>query len=87
MSRIENEIKHGKYLADGGAEAIWNWDSPAGKKRAQRRAELIVKHAKIKKTDKILEIGCGTGLFTGKIVDLTGANDITAIDMTGLAVD
>jgi len=82
MSRIENEIKHGKYLADGGAEAIWNWDSAAGKKRAQRRAELIVSHAKIKKTDKILEIGCGTGLFTGKIVDLTGATDITAIDIS-----
>ncbi|MCC6720754.1 MAG: class I SAM-dependent methyltransferase [Bacteroidia bacterium] len=82
MSRIENEIEHGKYLAKGGAEAIWNWDSPAGKKRAQRRAELLVKYGEIKSTDKILEIGCGTGLFTGKVLELTGATDITAIDIS-----
>jgi len=82
MSRIENEIEHGKFLAQGGAEAIWNWDSPAGKKRAQRRAELLVKYGKINSECKILEIGCGTGLFTGKIEALTGAKDITAIDIS-----
>lgn len=82
MSRLENEIEHGKYLADGGAEAIWNWDSPAGKKRAQRRAELLVKHGNMSASDKILEIGCGTGLFTGKVMKLTGAADITAIDIS-----
>jgi ubiquinone/menaquinone biosynthesis C-methylase UbiE len=31
--------------------------------------------------DKLLEIGCGTGLFTGKVYDATQA-DITAIDIS-----
>ncbi|QQR94225.1 MAG: hypothetical protein IPJ93_10055 [Bacteroidota bacterium] len=43
--RISNELEHGKKLLEGGAEAIWNWDSPAGKVRADRRADLIAKYS------------------------------------------
>ncbi|MBK8848007.1 MAG: class I SAM-dependent methyltransferase [Bacteroidetes bacterium] len=80
-NRLEHEIEHGKKLREGGAEDIWNWASPAGQVRATRRAQLLVAAAKIKSTDKCLEIGCGTGLFTGKIYDDTRA-DITAIDIS-----
>jgi len=79
--RIENEIAHGKKLLHEGAESVWNWNSPAGRKRAERRANYFVTYAKAKPGDKILEIGCGTGLFTKKFYEAT-KSDITAIDIS-----
>ena len=81
MSRIENEVAHGKKLSAEGAEEIWNWSSPAGQKRAERRANYFVELAKIKPGDKVLEIGCGTGLFTRKFYDATKA-EIIATDIS-----
>lgn len=72
-NRREHELEHGKKLADHGAEDIWNWSSPAGQRRADRRARYLVNTGKISLNDKVLEIGCGTGLFTEKIFEMTGA--------------
>ncbi|QHT70554.1 class I SAM-dependent methyltransferase [Rhodocytophaga rosea] len=80
VTRIDNEILHGKKIA-GQAEDVWNWNSPAGRLRAQRRAQYFIDIGKIHKTDKVLEIGCGTGLFTGKVYEATKAS-ITAIDIS-----
>ena len=80
-TRIENEIAHGKKLLAEGAENVWNWDSPAGRKRADRRAGYFIQLANVKPGDKVLEIGCGTGLFTRKFYAATKA-DITAIDIS-----
>lgn len=77
-NRIENEIEHGKYLAKEGAGEVWNWESPAGKQRWQRRVKMLTSH--LKPADKVLEIGCGTGYFTKEIVK-TGAF-VTAIDIS-----
>jgi len=74
--RLQHEIVHGKKLATEGAEAIWNWASPAGQKRANRRAQFLVTVGKISATDRVLEIGCGTGLFTRKIAEQSGATII-----------
>lgn len=71
--RLEHEIEHGKKLLAGGAEDIWNWASPSGQCRADRRAKLLVKTANITDKDYVLEIGCGTGLFTRKVYDATKA--------------
>lgn len=79
--RIENEIEHGKKLLAEGAEGVWNWDSPAGKRRADRRAQYFIDLAKVKPGGQVLEIGCGTGLFTRKFYSATKA-DITAIDIS-----
>jgi ubiquinone/menaquinone biosynthesis C-methylase UbiE len=76
--RIQNEIEHGKYLAHEGAGEVWNWESPAGKLRWQRRVKMLT--TSIKPTDQILELGCGTGYFTKEIVS-TGAF-VTAIDIS-----
>jgi ubiquinone/menaquinone biosynthesis C-methylase UbiE len=78
--RIIHEKKHGEKIA-ANAEAVWNWSSPAGQKRAERRANYLIEIGKIKSTDRVLEIGCGTGLFTGKIYNATHAS-LTAIDIS-----
>lgn len=76
--RLQNEIEHGKYLAREGAGEVWNWESPAGKLRWQRRVKMLTAH--LKPSDTVLEIGCGTGYFTKEIVK-TGAI-VTAIDIS-----
>jgi 2-polyprenyl-3-methyl-5-hydroxy-6-metoxy-1,4-benzoquinol methylase len=79
--RLQHEIEHGKKLLAEGAESIWNWSSPAGRVRADRRAGYFIKEANITSTDQVLEIGCGTGLFTRKVYALTKAS-ITATDIS-----
>lgn len=76
--RIEHEIKHGVFLVENGAGEIWNWESPAGKLRWERRVKMLTKH--IKPEDKVLELGCGTGYFTREIIK-TGAS-VVAIDIS-----
>ncbi|NVO18086.1 MAG: class I SAM-dependent methyltransferase [Bacteroidetes bacterium] len=81
--RLLNEIEHGKFLAREGAGEVWNWESPAGKVRWQRRVKMLTSH--LKASDTVLEIGCGTGYFTKEIVR-TGAA-ITAIDISPELLD
>jgi SAM-dependent methyltransferase len=69
--RKEHEIAHGKILAPNAVE-IWGWGTPAGQERAKRRTELLLNHAKIKKGMKVLEYGCGTGMFSRRFAE-TGA--------------
>jgi SAM-dependent methyltransferase len=84
-SRFLNEIEHGKYLAAGSAEDLWGWGTPAGRLRAERRAALILEGACVGPGSKVLEIGCGTGLFTEKFAG-SGA-DITAVDLSPELLD
>ena len=78
QERITKEIQHGRFLAKHGAGEIWNWESPAGKLRWARRVNMIGGHFKPGMT--ILELGCGTGSFTGELAR-SGA-DIIAIDVS-----
>lgn len=73
------EREHGKFLALD-AERIWGWRTPAGKLRARRRAQLIIDRAGISAGKKVLEFGCGTGLFTRAFVE-TGA-ELTGLDLS-----
>lgn len=76
-NRLKNEIEHGKKIA-GDAGRIWNWESPAGKRRWERRVRMLTSH--ITPGMNVLEIGCGTGYYT-KELEKTGAR-ITAIDIS-----
>ncbi|HAU29447.1 MAG TPA: hypothetical protein DCW68_04965 [Rhodospirillaceae bacterium] len=80
MTRSENEIRHGQYLASGDAIEIWGWGTPAGRKRAERRADLIREAAGLAPNMRALEIGCGTGNFTEKFLE-SGAS-ILAVDIS-----
>jgi 2-polyprenyl-3-methyl-5-hydroxy-6-metoxy-1,4-benzoquinol methylase len=79
-SRTAREVEHGKYLASGVAEDIWGWGTPAGQLRAKRRADLILQGAKIGPSSRVVEIGCGTGLFTERFAQ-SGAR-IIALDLS-----
>lgn len=77
-SRIAHEIEHGRYLLAHGAGEIWNWETPAGRHRWQRRVQMLTAH--LRPGMQVLELGCGTGYFTRELAK-TGAN-ITAIDIS-----
>lgn len=79
--RLENELQHGKKIAQN-AEEVWNWESGAGKVRADKRAKHLADYLKLKAKDSVLEIGCGTGLFTKKIAELSGITSIIATDLS-----
>ncbi len=80
MGRIENEIEHGRKICSC-AEAIWGWSTPAGKLRLERRAHDVAQLGQFTSADLLLEIGCGTGLFTEKIFQRTRAK-IVATDLS-----
>jgi 2-polyprenyl-3-methyl-5-hydroxy-6-metoxy-1,4-benzoquinol methylase len=78
--RAEREIKHGEWLVNHDTETVWGWGTPAGKVRAKRRADLIISGSGLSPGKRVLEIGCGTGMFT-EMFALTGAT-IVAVDIS-----
>ena len=80
-ARTQHEIAHGEWLAAQDTERVWGWDTPAGRLRAQRRARLIAEGAELASTSRVLEIGCGTGMFT-EMFAASGAA-IVAVDLSG----
>ena len=79
-SKAEREVAHGKWLAEQQTEKLWGWDTPAGRLRAERRAQLIMEGARLGPGKRALEIGCGTGLFT-KMFAASGVT-IVAVDIS-----
>jgi SAM-dependent methyltransferase len=64
--RLRREIEHGRKIA-ANAEEVWFWESPAGRRRADRRAALFVEHGGLAPGRRALELGCGTGVFLEKV--------------------
>jgi 2-polyprenyl-3-methyl-5-hydroxy-6-metoxy-1,4-benzoquinol methylase len=83
--RAQREIQHGQWLAEHDTEAVWGWGSPAGQIRARRRAELIASGGELSPGKRVLEIGCGTGMFT-EMFAATGAT-IIAVDISAELVE
>jgi 2-polyprenyl-3-methyl-5-hydroxy-6-metoxy-1,4-benzoquinol methylase len=82
-NRILNEIRHSEFIVEHGEE-IWNWSSPAGKLRWARRCRLFTEFIGNNKNN-VLEIGCGTGLFTKELAATD--NTITAIDISSELIE
>jgi 2-polyprenyl-3-methyl-5-hydroxy-6-metoxy-1,4-benzoquinol methylase len=78
--RAENEIRFGAALALVDTEKVWGWGTPAGKIRAESRGNRIIDGAKLRPGMRVLEIGCGTGMFTEMFAS-TGAH-ILAVDLS-----
>ena len=75
MSRISNEVKHGKYLANNPA-VYWGWAGEVGRTRLKRRANMLSEGL----SGNVLEVGCGSGLFTTEIIK--SEFHLTAIDIS-----
>jgi SAM-dependent methyltransferase len=80
QSRRENEIEHGKQLVKLGPESVWGWGTPAGVLRAGDRARRIANGVSLGPGMQVLEVGCGTGVFT-EFFARTHAT-ITAMDIS-----
>src|SRR6185436_5717281 len=78
-ARLAREIEFHRRIASR-AEAVWNWDSPAGRRRARRRADLFVEKGELAPGRRVLELGCGTGIFL-EMVARCGAS-IAAVDLS-----
>jgi ubiquinone/menaquinone biosynthesis C-methylase UbiE len=77
--RLEREIEFHREIADR-AEIVWNWDSPSGRRRAERRSEIFAREAGLRPGQRALEVGCGTGIFL-EAAATTGAS-IVALDLS-----
>jgi SAM-dependent methyltransferase len=80
VDRAANEIAHGRMLAAAESEATWGWSTPAGQERARRRGDFIISAGGLGPGRTILEIGCGTAMFTAQFA-ATGAR-IIAVDIS-----
>ncbi len=67
--RLRHEIEHGKKIASY-AEEAWGWSGKIGGLRWERRAKMLAEG--LKPGDRVLEVGCGTGLLTAEL-SRTGA--------------
>lgn len=74
------EIAHGASIVDAGEE-VWNWSSPAGRVRLSRRVDLFVRSLGLTDAPKaVLELGCGTGLYTQELAPSCG--ELVAVDIS-----
>lgn len=76
--RVSKEKWHGECISAWGEE-VWNWSSPAGRRRWARRCRLFEAFIGDRR-GRVLEIGCGTGLFTEALARTGSA--IVAIDIS-----
>lgn len=74
------EISHAKWLLENDPVMQWGWGTPAGQLRAKRRSELIILGGGLRPGTSVMEIGCGTGMFT-ELFAQTGAK-ILAVDLS-----
>jgi 2-polyprenyl-3-methyl-5-hydroxy-6-metoxy-1,4-benzoquinol methylase len=79
-NRSARERAHGARLSQGDPDWSWGWSSVAGQERARRRADLLAEGAGLGRGSRVLEIGCGTGIFTARLAS-SGA-DVTAVDVS-----
>lgn len=77
--RYEAERLQGKLIASG-KEDVWGWSGRAGEIRASRRAEFLVSAAKLAPGVQCLELGCGTGEFTERLV--ASGCELVAVDLS-----
>ena len=75
------EVAHGEAIVSSSGEEVWNWSSPAGKVRLAKRVELFRRSLGLDHERKrVLELGCGTGLYTEEMAPLCA--ELVAVDIS-----
>ena len=82
--RYAAERRQGERFASGELEKAWGWSSSAGRIRAERRARFLAEAAALAPGVGALELGCGTGEFTTRLVE-SGCG-LTAVDISEASV-
>jgi SAM-dependent methyltransferase len=82
--RYAAERRQGERIAAQELERIWGWSSPAGRIRADRRARFLIEAAGLAPGTRCLELGCGTGEFTTRLVE--SGCELTAVDISEASV-
>lgn len=77
--RYEEERRQGELIVSG-EEHVWGWSGPAGSLRAQRRARFLIEEAELAPGVRCLELGCGTGEFTTRLLD--SGCELVAIELS-----
>ena len=77
--RYDTERLQGKLIASG-KEGVWGWSGRAGRIRASRRAEFLVSAASLEPGVRCLELGCGTGEFTVRLI--ASGCELVAVDLS-----
>ena len=77
----EVEIAHGETIMATGGEDVWNFTSPAGRVRLAKRVALFIDRLGLRQHRKrVLELGCGTGLYTEQMAPHCG--ELVATDIS-----
>jgi len=63
VNRKFQERVHGRIIQNN-ADRIWGWGTASGKFRVNRRIEEFLRYLRPERNKRVLEIGCGTGVFT-----------------------
>lgn len=82
--RYAAERRQGERIAARELERVWGWSSAAGRIRAERRARFLIDAAALAPGVRCLEVGCGTGEFTARLV-VSGC-ELTAVDISEASV-
>jgi SAM-dependent methyltransferase len=79
------EVAHGERVADQGEE-VWCWSTPAGRERLAKRIDLFRRSLGLERpTQTLLELGCGTGLYTEQLAPL--CRRLVATDISEALLD
>jgi len=78
--RYAAELRQGSELAAQNADAVWGWDGPAGRLRADRRASFLADSCGLAPGVRCLELGAGTGVFTERL--LRSGCELTAVELS-----
>ena len=79
-ARYDAERRQGQAIVRDELERVWGWNGPAGAVRANRRARFLIEAARLRAGDRCLELGCGTGEFTTRLVE--SGCDLVAVDIS-----
>lgn len=77
--RYDEERRQGELIVSG-EEHVWGWSGPAGSLRAERRAQFLTDQAELAPGVRCLELGCGTGEFTTRLLE--SGCELVAIELS-----